>query len=342
MNDIAARAGTSASVVSLVLNGAKSKTVRTSAGTRDRVLKAAEELGYRRNPMAGALATGRTHVLGMMFPHASAYTAENAPFESLVMSGVIAQAARKGYNVMLYSAAAEDEGDRAARMIDRKIDGLVLVVPPVGTPIYAECERQGIAVVSVLAPKDEVALTVNSADWAGGLLATRHLIELGHRRIAHLLGKPETITTAPRRAGYEEAMAEAGAEADPALCVPGGFSREASFESTVRLMALPTSRRPTAIFAANDLSAHGAIDAIHAAGMSVPGDVSVIGYDDTWYATVTRPHLTTVRMWVDELGRCAADLLIARLGGDAIEDPHPVMPVTLTVRESSGPPPVSR
>ncbi|CAN5563120.1 LacI family DNA-binding transcriptional regulator [soil metagenome] len=337
MNDIAARAGTSASVVSLVLNGAKSKTVRTSDETRERILRAAEELGYRRNPLAGALATGRSHVLGMMFPHASAYHAENAPFESLVMSGVMAQAARQGYNVMMYSATAEDEGDRAARMIDRRIDGLILVVPPSQTPIYAECERQGIAVVSILARPEDAPLTVNSDEVAGARLATRHLLELGHRRIGHLLGKPETITSEPRLRGYADALTEAGIQFDPEICREGGFSREVSYTSALELMRLPISLRPTAIFAANDPSAHGAIDAIHEVGLRVPDDVSVVGYDDTWYATITRPPLTTVRMRVEELGRRAADLLIARLTGAEIPDSHPVLPVSLTIRESARP-----
>lgn len=339
MNDIAARAGTSASVVSLVLNGAKSKTVRTSEETRGRVLRAAEELGYRRNPLAGALATGKSHVIGMMLPHASAYTAEQAPFETIVMNGVMAQAARHGYNLMMYSATAEDEGDRAARMIDRRIDGLILVVPPAQTPIYAECERQGIAVVSILARPEDAPLTVNSDDEAGARLATRHLLDLGHRRIAHLRGKPETVTTGPRQRGYAAELASADIEFDPDLCREGGFSRDVSYEATLDLMRLPEAVRPTAIFAANDPSAHGAIDAIHEMELRVPEDVSVVGYDDTWYATVTRPPLTSVSMKVEELGRRAADLLIARLTDISIDVPHPVLPVSLAVRESSGPPP---
>jgi len=335
MSDIANRAGTSIAAVSVTLNGAKSKTLKVSPETRQRILNVAEELGYRRNPLAGALATGRSRILGLMLPHAWAY-ADHDPFYSLVTTGVTACAARYGYNVMLYSAAAEDEGDRAAKMIDKLISGLIFVSPPAETPLYAECRRLRIPYVTILAGLESGPLTVNSADYEGGLLATRHLIARGHKRIAHLAGRIDVTTSAPRQQGYLAALKEAGISPDTELCIAGDFNRSSGYESTRQLMSLPLDLRPTAIFAANDLSAHGAIEAVIDSGLDVPNDVAVVGYDDTWYATVTRPTLTSVRMDVPSVGRHAAELLISFLEGDDSIQPHRTLPVSLTIRESCG------
>jgi LacI family transcriptional regulator len=335
MTDIAQKAGTSVAAVSVTLNGAKSKTLGVSPDARDRIVRAAEELGYRRNPLAGGLATGRTQVLGLMLPSLEAY-AEHDPFYSVLANGVTGTASTQGYNVMLYTATAEDQGDRAARMIDKRIDGLILVSPPEGSPIYEECERQGIAVVTIFGDKEDKGLTVQSDDYEGGRIGTQHLLDQGHIRIAHLEGKPQVATSLPRKEGFLDAMHAKGL-ASEATCMPGDFDRKVSYESTRQLMNLPATERPTAILAANDLSAHGAIDAIHDAGLKVPEDVTVIGYDDTWYATVVRPTLTSVRMDVHEIGRRAAEILISTLDGKPVANRHPILPVSLVVRESSGP-----
>jgi LacI family transcriptional regulator len=336
MRDIAVRAGTTTGVVSVTLNGAKSKTLRVSEQTRQRVLKAAEELGYRRDPHARALVTGRSYVLGLMFPHVQSFAAPD-PFYSLVTAGVAAVASRQGYNLMLYTAVAEEEGRRAAEKIDRRIDGLILVTPPEDTPIVDECRRQGIAAIGIVQDPSSSPLTVNSRDYEGGLLATEHLINLGHRRIAHLYGRSDIYTREGRYRAYQNALAAARIEFDPCLVREGQFNREASFEVTRELVKMRTGTRPTAIFAANDLSAHGAIDAINEAGLSVPEDVSVVGYDDTWYALITNPPLTSVRMDVELMGRRAAELLIGSIEG-RVQDGHELLPVSLTVRGSSGPP----
>jgi len=279
MRDIAARAGTSIAAVSVTLNGAKSKTLGLSASTRDRIMKAADELGYRRNPNAGALATGRTHILGLMFPSLEAY-AEHDPFYSLIANGVTGAASARGYNLMLYSATAEDQGGKAAGMIDKRIDGLVLVSPPYESPIYEECERQDIPVVDILGNPNGNRLCVLTDDYQGGRMAARHLLDLGHRRIGHLEGKMDVSTSEPRRQGFLDEIHEHGLESEH-LCRPAYFNRQGGYLAASELMKLPAGERPTAIFAANDLSAHGAIDAVHNAGLSVPSDVSVVGYDDT-------------------------------------------------------------
>jgi len=334
MNDIASRAGTSVAAVSVALNGAKSTTLKLSPETRDRILLAAGELGYRRNPIAGALATGKSHVLGLMLPHASAY-ANYDPYYSLVITGVTAAAARHGFNLMLYSATAEDQGERAAKMIDRLIAGLILVSTPTGSVLYDECDRQGIPYVSIFGDPARARMTMGSDDFEGGLLATRHLIGLGHRRIAHLSGAHEIVTSEPRRQGYLAALREAGIEPDPRFFGSGEFKRSFGYEAAIELFSLPKMQRPTAIFAANDLSAHGVLDAAAECGLAVPGDISVVGYDDTWYAEIMQPALTSVHMDVAQLGNIAAEMLLATIDERPVANPHAVLPVSLTIREST-------
>ncbi len=336
MRDIAARAGTSTGVVSVTLNGAKSKTLRVSEETRRRVLEAAEELGYRRDPRGRALVTGRSHVIGLMLPHANSFAAPD-PFYSLVTAGVAAGASQAGYNLMLYTAVAEDEGALAAEKIDRRIDGLILVIPPEDSPILEECRRLGISTVGIVQDPRAARRTVNSDDYEGGRLATEHLLALGHRRIAHLYGSRDNYSNEGRYRAYVDVLRAAGVEPDQDLVREGGFNRSTSYESSRLLARMPERRRPTAIFAANDLSAHGAIDAITEAGLRVPDDISVVGYDDTWYASITNPPLTTVRMNVDLIGRRAAELVISSIEG-RLEEDHIVLPVSLTIRQSSGPP----
>jgi LacI family transcriptional regulator len=335
MSDIAARAGTTTGVVSVALNGAKSKTLRISPETRERVVRVAAELGYRRDPRAKALVTGRNDTIGLMLPYTDSFSAHD-PFFTTVMAGVASMAAVQGYNLMLYTSVAENEGNRAAEKIDRRIDGLILVMPPDNTPIHDECRKQGIRTVAVLQTPDSSNLTVNSDDYQGGRLATEHLLRLGHRRIAHLYGRTDIHTSEARHRAYSDALKEAGIEPNSKLVVQGDFARAASYEATLSLMRRSAQDRPTAIFAANDLSAHGALDALNELGLGVPSDVSVVGYDDSWYACVTNPALTSVNMNIDQIGRHAAEMLIESIRGH-LEVSHLVLPVTLTVRGSSGP-----
>jgi LacI family transcriptional regulator len=270
-----------------------------------------------------------------MLPHVHSFSAPD-PFYSLIMAGVAAIAASQGFNLMLYTAVAEEEGGRAAEKIDRRIDGLILVMPPEGSPIIEECRSRGIETVAILQAPSAASLTVNSDDYEGARLATEHLIAHGHRRIAHLYGKPEIRTSETRYRAYADALRRAGIEPDESLVVKGLFERLVGYRVTHGLMEMADKRRPTAIFAANDLSAHGAIDALNELDIHVPEDVSVVGYDDTWYACVTHPALTSVNMNIDLIGRRAAQMLIASIQG-RVEEPHPVLPVSLTVRGSSGP-----
>lgn len=335
LKDVALRAGTSPAAVSATLNGTLGKSTRVSAETRERILAAAAELGYVSNAIAKSLATGRTGVLGLMMPYSSSFV-EHDPFITNVTNGILAEAVRQRYNVMLYTATSEEEGDCAATMVDSRVDGVILVIPPEESPVLVNCRRRNIPVVSVLrVPQSADEWVVNSNDYEGGRLATQHLIDFGHRKIAHISGNPHVTTTPERTRGYLDALRAADIEPDPRWLVHGGFSRDGGAEATRALLGLRTAR-PTAVFCANDLCAHGAIQAAQAAGLRVPEDLAVVGYDDTWYSTMTQPPLTTVNMAIETMGARAARLLIAQVEGQPMPERQPTLPVSLTIRESCG------
>jgi LacI family transcriptional regulator len=181
----------------------------------------------------------------------------------------------------------------------------------------------------------EGTISVNANDFEGGRLATAHLASMGHRYIAHLMGGSDVATSRPRLNGYRRALEEAGISFDPSLVIEAGFDWRGGYAVTQTLLAR-SHKRPTAIFAANDLCAEGAMRAIREAGLSIPNDIAIVGYDDTWYASMTQPALTSVRMPIEEMGALAVQLLVDRVEGRHIADPLPVLPISLTVRASCG------
>lgn len=335
IRDVANKAGTSVTAVSATLNGATGGTIRVSLGTRERIMRAAADLGYVSNPIARSLATGRTKVLGLMLPYSDAFVDQN-PFCNEVMTGIMRAAVHRHYNLMLYTATSCSQRDRTAMLVNSRIEGLLLVMPPEDSPVFFRCKRRGIPFVSILQNPTADFWTVNADDYTGGRLAAEHLISLGHRRIAHLVGSTGVMTTSPRRRGFCDALGDAGVKVYQELLVPAGFDWRMGMTATERLLNRPSKDLPTAIFAANDLCAEGAIRAIRAAGLSVPDDIAVVGYDDTWFATLTQPPLTTVHMPIAEMGELAAGMLIARLEGETDLEPQPILPVSLTIRQSCG------
>lgn len=334
IRDVAKLAGTSASAVSATLNG-KNGTIRVGAATRERIYSAAAQLGYVSNPIAKSLATGKSRVIGLMLPYADAFVDQN-PFCAQVMNGVLCEAVARHYNLMLYTAAAGNELDQLAPVVDLRIAGLVLVMPPRESGFYQACERQGIPHVSIVREPEEDDWVVNCDDFRGGQLAAEHLIELGHRRIGHLAGNPDVSTSGAREAGFRSAMAAAGLDVPDESVVVAGFDWRMGVTGMTRLLDLPAEQRPTAVFCANDLCAEGAIRAIHARGLEVPNDVAVVGFDDTWFASMVRPALTSVKMPIQEMGGLAARMVIDRIEQQPILSKQPVLPVSLTVRHSCG------
>lgn len=299
--DIARRAGVSKSLVSLVLNGSS----RVSDESRAAVLRAAQELNYRPNAMARGLVQRRTHVLGVMLSDL------HNVFFADVLDGIDERAGEAGYGTLLATGHRSPEREAAAidSLLELRTEGLVLAGPRLSDEKIVEASRTvPVTLVSRSVDAENVD-SVSSDDQAGAGLAVDHLVELGHRRIAHI-DAGDGAGASERREGYTAAMRRHGLAAECRV-VPGDYTEAGGAGGVERLLA--EEPRPTAIFAANDLSAIGALDALERAGLAVPEDVSLVGYDNTSLARLRHIGLTTIDQPRQEIGRAAACLLIERI-----------------------------
>jgi LacI family transcriptional regulator len=306
ISEVARHAGVGVATVSRVLNG--SPAVRDE--TRRRVLDAIAELGYAPNPAARALSTGRTLSIGVVAPF---FTRPSVMERLRGVSHVLAGA---GYRLVLFDVERPGQDAELFRTLPGGLDGLLSIsLCPLDADL-ARFEAAGMPVVLVDHP-DQRLPGVYTDDVAGGRLATEHLLSLGHRRIA-FLGDFEHnyhgfTSSATRRTGYERALAAAGFAVDPELVRRAAHGREAAAALTRELLAL--EQPPTAIFAASDTQAMGVLEAAEALGADVPGDLSVVGYDDIELARYA--GLTTVAQPLEESGVRGAELLLAALAGAA-------------------------
>jgi LacI family transcriptional regulator len=346
IKDVGRVAGVSISTVSHVLN----RTRYVSPALRTRVEAAVADLGYRHNGLARGLRTRRTETVGLIIPDVS------NPYYPQLARGVQDAADAAGFAVFVCNSdrRPDNEARLLAALAQRRVDGVILDAAGPSPAVLAALARYQQPVVLVGSRID--AAHVPGADVVqmapeGGRTAVAHLLQRGHRRIGLIAGPPrgggapgEGAGDRPAKSGgYFAALADAGLVPDPALIVSADYTRPGGRAAMERLLALPPGRRPTAVFAGNDLMAIGALLALRAAGLGVPGDVAVVGYDDIPEAAVTCPALTTVAVPKYEMGRVAADLLLARIahrqgaaGGTAPGAPRRVvLPCRLTVREST-------
>ena len=330
ISDVAARAGVGAGTVSRVLNDSPN----VSAATRARVREAIEVLGYRPSPLARGLSRGRCQTLGVVVP----FFTEPSAVERL--RGVVAALTDSRYDLVLFnveSPAHRDEHFAALTRRDRADGLLVLSLPPPPGEL-ARLVAAGLPVVLVDARGEGVPQVVTD-DVEGGRIATRHLVELGHERIAFLGDEPENgfgfVSSAERAQGYFEVLAEAGIRLDPTLVRYGHHDRSVAEGLAAQLLA--RRRRPTAIFAASDVQALGVLDAARRAGLDVPGDLSVVGFDDVEVAAYAQ--LTTIRQPLFESGQLGARMLLAALEGSGLPSPEVHrLPLELVVRATTAPP----
>ncbi len=333
IKDVAASVGVSTATVSRALRGLP----RVSDETRVRVLKAAAELDYVASPSAAGLATGQTRAVGVIVPFVTRW------FYGSVIQGAEELLREAGYDLLLYNLG----GDQAARdrvfrghLLRKRVDAvLVLSLTPTDAEV-ASLARLDRPVAAVGATVDGWA-SVGIDDVATARIAMRHLIGLGHRRIGYVGGSLEEQLdfAAPldRLTGYRDAMVEAALPIDPCWEVVGDFTVRGGLAAT-RLL-LEADPRPTAVFAASDEMAVGAVHAVREAGLRVPEDVSVIGIDDHEMAEFF--ELTTVAQPVHEQGQLAATLLLEALDADPDGPAHPreiTVPTRLVVRRTTAPP----
>jgi len=331
IKEVAHMSGVSTATVSYVLNdGPRAVLPETKA----RVLEAITQLQYHPSTVARSMTRKRLNCLGIVLstPHP---TLMIDPYFSGVLHGIVQTATKQHQNIMLYSGL---EWRGAAESLpayrDRRVDGLILVAPYTDSDIIPALAAAGLPFVCIsISPTDRTVMSVDVDNCVGARLATEHLLELGHRRIA-CLGGPANSPSAPtRRQGYLEAITAAGIVPDASLMCEGPYHESWGFRGTQQLLDLP--QPPTAIFAGNDSVALGAYHACAEAGVCVPGQMSIVGFDDTTLAEHMTPPLTTVQQPLTQMGSLAATLLLDYLKGVTPSQTQSILPTSLVVRSST-------
>jgi LacI family transcriptional regulator len=326
IKDVAREAGVSVATVSRACNGSPAVT----EGTRRHVLDVAARLGYTPHGAARSLITNRTSTIGVLLPDLY------GEFFSEVIRGVDQAAQRAGYHLLVSSSHDEEREIVAAfRAMRGRVDGLLVMSPDLDAraAVHEFTDRFPVVLLNCPAERDPYdSIVINNFD--GAVAVIRHLLALGHRRFAMITGRERNYDSVERRRGFREAAREAGISGADALEVAGDFSEGSGFRAVQDL--LNAARRPTAIFAANDSMAIGALSALRASSLRVPEDMSVVGFDDIPMAQYMNPPLTTVHVDISALGALATERLLSHMR-EVPEHVHrqEVVCCTLVVRGSS-------
>jgi LacI family transcriptional regulator len=327
LSEVAEQAGVSPTLVSRYLNN----RIELPAATRERIDGAIARLDYRPNLLAKRLSTGRAEAISLVTPEIA------NPFFAELAAAIEAEAERHGYAVYISSTGGDPAraADAVRRLRDQHVDGLIMMTshPDDGTLAALLATSRNIVLVDEDIPGVNVP-RVFVENEHGAWLAARHLIEAGHRDIA-LIGGPEGLLSVRERlAGFRRAMHEHGLRVRSGWELLGEYSREFGRRALERLLDAP--RRPTAILACSDYIAVGVLKAARERGMSLPRDISLVGFDDMPFAELVDPPLTTVRQPVAEMGRIACERLLAILNGSEAS-PLTRLPVELIIRQSVAP-----
>lgn len=314
--DVARLAGVSQSAVSRVFTPGASASKATTAKVR----AAAEQLGYRPNVLARSLITGRTRIIGLVVAYL-----ENQ-FYPVALELLSRALQAKGYHVLVFMASNATEGvsEVMAELLDYQVDGIITASVAMTNDLTTRCDAAGIPVVMFNRGQADPRLSeVTSDNIAGGHAAACHLIATGHRRIAHVMGWQGASTGRDRAQGFSNALANAGMT--PVAMIDGMFSRDTAAQATRDLFGAPfdSGDRPDAVFVGNDHMAFAVMDVLRfELGLNVPGDVSVVGYDDVPLASWPAYDLTTIRQPVRRMVDATVDLLLGQIEGD--HDPHTI------------------
>ncbi|NGZ73796.1 LacI family DNA-binding transcriptional regulator [Saccharibacillus alkalitolerans] len=345
--DIAREANVSVATVSRVLNN----TAPVKKETRDRIVALMNKHQFQPNALARSLTRKETGMIGFILPDIT------NPFFPEVLSGFDSEARRLGYtyflcdtistneeNQRLYDRQYERESQYLGLLMEKQVDGIVMIGgrvdlakpdPELAREVEELAKRVPIVLLNGSLPKTKLN-RVSADQKLGAQLAVQHLIGLGHRDIALIGGYAKMSNTQQRLSGFRSAMKDAGLAVRREWTLTEGFSVEKGQEFAARLLNM--KRRPTAMFCLNDLLAIGALKAAHRAGIAVPEELSIVGYDDIPQATYSIPELTTVSLKSQEIGRQAAKTLDKMIAGKKVPALQSIVP-ELIVRETTAPPP---
>jgi LacI family transcriptional regulator len=327
--DVARESGVSYSTVSRTLNGYE--FVKPS--TREKILRAAKKLGYVPNQQARSLAGGRSNLIGVLVP------ALNNDYISEILRGIDEELAKSNYNLILYTAHRHQgkESTYVATIMNGGADGLLLVAPLISAPYLDALRQRDFPYVLIdQSAKAEKGLIVKGTNRQGAYEATQYLIELGHRRIGFISGLTGLNSATERLEGYSAALSDHGIPLCDALIANGDFRERGGYAAAQKLLAL--GEYPTAIFASNDLSAFGTIEAIRQHGLRIPEDISVVGFDDIPQASLVYPKLTTVRQPLTQIGREAVTMLLEYIADPTQATRQVTLETQLIIRDSCAPP----
>jgi len=333
MRDIARILGVSQATVSYVLNN--KANARISESTKRLILETARRLSYVPNAAARELVSGRSNTIGLFYPRFGEAIATN-PWATRVLKGIGDVLMKADYNLLLYAKSGPDEALGISSILDGRASGLIVMAPYIGSRLVQELGEIDFPTVLIghHELKGQHMVSVDTDSPGGAAEATRHLIALGHRRIAHITGPPMSENAGRRLQGYRHALESAGLEAPPELIIQGDYTQASGRQAVDRLLKL--SNPPTALFAANDPMAIGAIERLKELGLHVPEDMAVVGFDDGPLASIVSPPLTTVNQPAEEVGATAARILLQLVDGRLPPERDIVLPTSLMVRASCG------
>lgn len=326
--DVAEKAGVSHSTVSRVLNN---KT-NVNAATRERVLKAMEQLGYVGNIHARSLAGGSSRVIGLLVDHL------NTGYTDMLIRGIDEALEAHDYNLMLYTTHRQKTREAAyvTKMTQGFADGLILIVPR-NEKAYLETlqQRKFPYVLIDYQGYNRHVPSIITTNRKGGYDATAYLLDIGHRRVGFITGEMAYGCAPERLAGYREALEDRQIAFDPELVSEGNFLQPQGYQCARQLLSLP--QRPTALVVSNDVMAFGAMEAAREIGLRIPADLSIIGFDDIAQASHMHPPLSTVRQPLEEMGRSAVGLLLKYIANPLADVERVELSTRLVLRESCQP-----
>lgn len=327
MDDVAVEAGVSRALVSLVMRDAPN----VSDARRAAVLAAARTLGYRPNVLARNLASRRTFSIGVMINDL------HNPYFVEVLDGMESVATDAGYHLLIAPGWQNACSERTAieSILEYRVDGVILAGPRLEAKTIVEAAKAAPVVMVGRTIQSRAVDSINNDEAVGARLAVDHLVELGHRQITHLDGG-SGAGAAARRAGYSAAMVHHGL-GDHVQFVHGDFTAASGIEGARTVLGQQDV--PTAVFAANDLMAAGAVDTFEQAGLRVPDDISIVGYDNTALAAMPHMSLSTIHQPREEMGKLAVEALLERIDGSRTSCRREVLAPRLVARSTSGPAP---
>ena len=331
--DVARMAGVSRTTVSLVLNNVPGTHI--SEATRQRVLEAARELDYYPHAAARSLARRRSGNIGVVLCQSADRLFADV-FLMEVLHGIHSVIRPKGFRIVLEAVEDVNAPDAYFGLVQsHQIDGLIVSGPRTDDLLLPRIQEKGFPVVLEGQLHGSNLPQVDVDNVGGARSAVEHLLALGHRRIAFISNGPLIYTASgDRLRGYQSALKAAGLDYDEALVRYGAFSRASGHEAMQSLLALP--ERPTAVFIASDVVAFGALTALREAGVHVPDEMAVVGFDDVRMAAYVTPSLSSIRLPARKLGQTAAKILLRLIRGEEVEQDTTLLNTELIVRESSG------